>query len=121
MAMVLIVDDSPTEVHVMKTALEASGYETVVAVDGAEAIRLARSDRPNLVLSFVVMPGMNGFEATRALAADPATREIPVIMVTQKIERSDQIWALRQGAIDYLPKPFSTSDLVQKIRAVLSK
>jgi twitching motility two-component system response regulator PilH len=119
MALVLIVDDSPTEVHVIKTALEANGYETVVAVDGAEAIRLARSDRPNLILMDVVMPGINGFEATRALAADPATREIPVIMVTRKTERSDQIWGLRQGAVDYLPKPVSPMDLIEKIRAVL--
>ena len=120
MALVLIVDDSPTDVHVMQTALEKSGFRTASAADGGEGIRKARELHPDLILMDIVMPGLNGFQATRQLANDPQTSSIPVIMVTSKGQESDRIWGLRQGAVDYLVKPVATDQLVRKAQAALA-
>jgi twitching motility two-component system response regulator PilH len=120
MALILIVDDSPTEVHVIRTALEKHGYQTASAADGAEGIRLAKSMKPDLIFMDIVMPGVNGFQATRTLANDPETRRIPVIMVTSKSQETDRIWGMRQGAIDYLVKPISAEKLVEKAQAALA-
>ena len=120
MALILIVDDSPTEVHVIRKALEKHGYQTAAAADGAEGIRLAKSMKPDLIFMDVVMPGVNGFQATRTLANDPETRRIPVIMVTSKSQETDRIWGMRQGAVDYLVKPVSAEQLVEKAQAALA-
>jgi twitching motility two-component system response regulator PilH len=119
-ALILIIDDSPTEVHVMKKALEGSGFSTAVAADGQEGIRLAREMHPDLIFMDIVMPGMNGFQATRALANDPDTKSIPIVMVTSKNLETDRIWGLRQGAVDYMVKPVSASELVEKAQATLA-
>jgi len=119
-ALVLIVDDSPTDVHVMQKALEQSGFRTASAADGGEALRKARELHPDLILRDSVMPGLNGFQATRELANDPETRSIPVIMVTSKAQESDRVWGLRQGAVDYLVKPVAMDQLVQKAQAALA-
>ena len=115
MALILIVDDSPTEVHVMQKALERHGYKTASAGDGAEAIRKAKE-----IFMDVVMPGVNGFQATRKLASDPDTKSIPVIMVTSKDQETDRIWGMRQGAVDYLVKPVSMEKLIEKAQAALA-
>jgi twitching motility two-component system response regulator PilH len=120
MALILIVDDSPTEVHVMQKALEKGGYRTAVAADGQEGIRLAREMHPDLIFMDIVMPGMNGFQATRALVNDPDTSRIPIVMVTSKNQETDRIWGLRQGAVDYMVKPVSPSELVLKAQATLA-
>ena len=120
MALVLIVDDSPTDVHVMQQALELHGFTTAAAADGGEGLRLARELHPDLILMDIVMPGVNGFQATRELANDPTTRSIPVIMVTSKAQESDRIWGLRQGAVDYLVKPVTTDQLVRKAQAAIT-
>ena len=120
MALVLIVDDSPTDVHVMQKALEQNGFRTASAADGSEAIRKARELHPDLILMDIVMPGLNGFQATRQLASDPETRSIPVIMVTSKSQESDRVWGLRQGAVDYLVKPVAPDQLVRQAQAALS-
>jgi len=119
MALVLIVDDSPTEVHVLSGYLEKHGFETVAAADGREGIEKARELRPGLILMDVVMPGMNGFQATRELARDAETASIPIIMVTTKGLETDKIWGMRQGAVDYLVKPVTEAQLVEKVRAAL--
>jgi twitching motility two-component system response regulator PilH len=119
-ALVLIVDDSPTDVHVMQKALEQNGFQTASAADGSEAIRKARELHPDLILMDIVMPGLNGFQATRELASDPETRTIPVIMVTSKSQESDRVWGLRQGAVDYLVKPVPSDQLVRKAQAALA-
>ncbi len=121
MALVMIVDDSPTEVHVMKTALEKHGFETVAATDGSECLELAKRVRPDLILMDVVMPGVNGFQATRTLARDPATKTIPIVMISTKSQETDKIWGLRQGAVDFLVKPVSANALVAKAQEVLSR
>ncbi len=120
MALILIVDDSPTEVHVMQKALERHGYQTASAGDGAEAIRKAKEMKPDLIFMDVVMPGVNGFQATRKLASDPDTKAIPVIMVTSKDQETDRIWGMRQGAKDYLVKPVSMEKLIEKAQAALA-
>ena len=119
MSLIMIVDDSPTEVHIMKTALEKHGFQTMSAADGNECLTLAREVRPDLIFMDVVMPGLNGFQATRTLRRDPKTKSIPIVMVTTKNQESDRIWGMRQGAVDYLVKPVDASDLVAKANEVL--
>ena len=119
MANVLIVDDSPTEVHVLKGILEQGGH-AVSSADNAEAgIKAAKATKPDVILMDVVMPGMNGFQATRALTKDPETQHIPIIIVTTKDQETDRVWGLRQGAKDYVTKPVEGSDLLAKVQAVL--
>jgi twitching motility two-component system response regulator PilH len=115
----MIVDDSPTETHVLKTMLEGNGFLTLMASDGRQAIDVCRKEKPDLVLMDVVMPGINGFQATRTLHRDPETSTIPIIMVTSKNQETDKEWARRQGASDYLVKPVREGDLIGKIRAAL--
>jgi twitching motility two-component system response regulator PilH len=119
MARILIVDDSPTEIHVLKTMLEKHGFDICSAESAEEGIEKTKSEKPDLVLMDVVMPGMNGFQATRELSRNEETAGIPVIIVTTKDQETDRVWGLRQGAKDYLTKPVSESDLVSKINAVL--
>ena len=120
MTLVLIVDDSPTDQHVISRALESHGFETVLASDGQEALSIAESRQPDVILMDVVMPGMNGYQATRRLSRNPATAEIPVVMVTSKDEETDRVWGLRQGAVDYLTKPVGDDALVAAVRATTS-
>ena len=102
------------------TPLHAPSRGTAAAADGDEAIRKARELRPDLILMDIVMPGVNGYQATRQLANDPETRSIPVIMVSSKSQESDRVWGLRQGAVDYLVKPVSAEQLVRKAQAALA-
>jgi twitching motility two-component system response regulator PilH len=119
-ALILIIDDSPTEVHVMKTALEKGGFKTVTAKDGQEGVRLAKEMHPDLIFMDVVMPGMNGYQATRAIVNDPGTSSIPVVMVSSKGLETDRVWGLRQGAVDYMVKPVTPDTLVRKAQATLA-
>ncbi len=121
MALVLIVDDSPTEVHVIRGFLENNGFETDAAVDGGEGLEKARKLKPDLIIMDIVMPGMNGYQATRELSKDPETCAIPVLIVTTKGHETDRIWGLRQGAVDYLVKPVSEQELIEKIKAALGQ
>jgi len=119
-ALVLIVDDSPTEVHVLQAALEENGHATIAAGDGEAGLALARQKKPDLILMDVVMPGLNGYQATRQLARDPDTSSIPVIIVTTKGQETDRIWGMRQGAVDYIVKPVDTAELVSKAESALA-
>ena len=121
MALVLIADDSPTDQHILARALEKHGYETLVAKDGDEAIRLASQRAPDVILMDIVMPGMNGFQATRHLAQNPATAAIPIVIVSTKTQEADRVWGLRQGAVRYLTKPVSDDDLVAAVRDALKR
>ena len=120
MARVLIVDDSPTEIYVLKTMLEKHGHQTSQAGSAEEGIAKAKSDKPDLVLMDVVMPGTNGFQATRAICKDPETAKIPVIIVTTKSQESDKVWGIKQGAKDYITKPVEEGELMVKIKAALA-
>lgn len=119
MALVLIVDDSPTEQHIFCQALEKSGHDTLVANDGEEAIDVAMQSKPQVIVMDVVMPGMNGFQATRRLSKNPDTADIPVVIVSTKGQETDRIWGLRQGANQYLVKPVDAKQLVAAVEAAL--
>lgn len=119
MALVLIVDDSPTDQHVISTALQRHGFDTLVANEGEEAITLAEREHPDVILMDIVMPGINGFQATRQLTRDPQTAAIPIVILTSKNQDSDRAWAQRQGARDYLTKPVEESVLLTTITHVL--
>ena len=120
MASILIVDDSPTEVHVFKTMLEKNGHTVSVAVTGEEGIERAKEIVPDLVLMDIVMPGINGFQATRQLATNDITVNIPVIIVTTKDQETDKVWGIRQGAKDYIVKPVKEKDLIDRVNSVLA-
>ncbi len=119
-AAVLVVDDSRTILRVFTLMLEREGYLTIPAVDGAQAVALAKRHMPDLILMDIVMPGMNGFEATRILVNDPETKSIPIVMVSGTNLPSDQIWGMRLGAKGFLAKPVSRDVLLAKVRAVLA-
>lgn len=115
MAKVLIVDDSPTQVYTMKKLVEEWGYEALVAVNGDEALELAREQQPSVILMDVIMPGMSGFQTTRQLFKDQATHGIPVIFVSSRDGEADRVWAMRQGAIAYVTKPINPDMLYTAI------
>jgi twitching motility two-component system response regulator PilH len=117
---ILLVDDSPTERHSINEILVRCGYDVVLAEDGEQGIARAKADSPDLVLMDVVMPGMNGFQACRAITSDETTKHIPVILCTSKNQETDKVWGLRQGAKDYVTKPVEANELLGKI-AALSK
>lgn len=120
MARILIVDDSPTELYMLKTMLEKAGHEISAATSGEEGITKAKQDKPDLILMDVVMPGMNGFQATRKITSDPETANIPVIIVSTKNQETDRVWGLRQGAKDYLFKPVDEAEMVSKVESLLA-
>ncbi|MDX1605567.1 MAG: response regulator [Candidatus Competibacterales bacterium] len=119
MARILIVDDSPTETIAFRKMLSDRGHKIFTANNGEEGISMAREIKPDLILMDVVMPGLNGFQATRRLSKDPETADIPVIMVTSKDQETDRIWGMRQGAKEYVVKPPNPTDLMTKIEALL--
>jgi twitching motility two-component system response regulator PilH len=121
MARILIIDDSPTEIFALKRILEGAGYEVLSASNAESGLAKTRKEKPDLILMDVVMPGMNGFQATRRLAKDPETSKIPIIVVTTKDQETDRIWALRQGARDYVVKPPIQIELLAKIKALLTE
>jgi twitching motility two-component system response regulator PilH len=116
---ILIVDDSPTERHVLNDLLTKAGFEVVTSDNGEDAISKAKQVKPDLILMDVVMPGLNGFQATRAISRDPDTRTIPIILCTSKTQETDKIWGLRQGARDYIVKPVDRDELLGKINALV--
>lgn len=120
MSVILIIDDSPTELHLFQNMLERSGFGTLVADSGEDGLRQAKASLPDCILMDVVMPGMNGFQATRKLTQDPETSNIPVIIITSKDQETDKIWGMRQGAVEYLVKPIDAKQLVAKINAVMA-
>ena len=120
MAVVLIIDDSPTELHLFQNMLEKAGFDTLVADSGEEGLKVARTGRPDCILMDVVMPGMNGFQATRQLTRDPRTADIPIIMITTKDQETDKIWGMRQGAVEYVVKPVADKELVAMINSVMA-
>ena len=117
---VLIVDDSPTEMHVLRGILQKGGYRVITAVDGESGVAQAEHSKPDLILMDVVMPGLNGFQATRQLSRNPETSGIPIIMVTTKAQETDRAWGLRQGAREYVVKPVGAGELLKKIKLILN-
>jgi twitching motility two-component system response regulator PilH len=119
MVHVMVVDDSPTDKAYLKQMLERAGFQVLEAGSGQDAVAMARSQQPDCIVMDVVMPGMNGFQATRTLSKDPLTASIPVLVVSSKSQETDRLWALRQGAKEYIVKPVNEADLISKVKAVL--
>lgn len=115
---ILVVDDSPTERHFLSELLTKQGYQVVMAESGEEALTKAKQLKPDLILMDVVMPGLNGFQATRAITKEAETKDIPVIMCTSKGQETDKVWGMRQGARDYVVKPVNIDELLRKIAAL---
>ena len=120
MSRVLIIDDSATEVAHLRGILEQAGYDTLAAQSGEEGVAVAKSELPDVILMDIVMPDLNGFQATRQLSKHDATKNIPVIVVSTKSEETDRIWAMRQGAREYLTKPVDEGALVDAVNAALA-
>ncbi len=120
MARILIVDDSPSQLLGIQRIVEKLGHESLTAEDGAEGVEVAKRELPDMVLMDVVMPNLNGFQATRTLSREATTKHIPVILVTTKDQDTDRMWGLRQGAKAYLTKPFSEDELAEVIERIFS-
>jgi diguanylate cyclase (GGDEF)-like protein len=118
---ILIVDDDPDIRTFLELSLAMHGYEVVAATDGVEAVDLAREQRPALVLMDVMMPNLDGVEALRQLRADARTTDIPVMMVTAKVQGADKVTGLEQGADDYITKPFDPTELIARVQATLRR
>ena len=119
MAKILVVDDSPTQLTNLVKMVENQGHEAITASNGLEGIEQARAQKPDLILMDVVMPELNGFQATRKITKDPATQHIPVILVTTKDQHTDKVWGERQGAAGYIIKPPAEAELIGKINELL--
>lgn len=120
MARILIVDDSPTETYKFREILERHGHEVIEAANGADGVAVARAEQPNLVLMDVVMPGLNGFQATRQLTKGEDTAHIPIVIITTKDQETDRVWGKRQGARDYLTKPVDEDVLIKIVDRMLA-
>ena len=116
---ILLVDDEPGIVAIARDYLDRAGFRVVTAGDGPNALRLARSERPSLLVLDLMLPGMDGLDVTRALRGDPATRTLPIIMLTARVDETDRLIGLELGADDYITKPFGTSELLARIRTSL--
>ena len=119
MARSLLIEDSPTDVAVLTQLLERNGHQVMASGSAEDGIEVCKRELPDLVLMDVVLPGMNGFQATRALSRDPATGKIPVVIVSTKNMDVDRAWGLRQGAKDYMVKPPNEGALVARINELV--
>ena len=115
MARILIVDDSPSQLMSIRRIVEKLGHDALTAEDGAAGVEAAKRELPDLILMDVVMPNLNGFQATRSISREATTKHIPVILVTTKDQDTDRVWGMRQGAKAYITKPFSESELADVI------
>ena len=119
MSRVLIVDDSPSQLVGMKRTVEKLGHEVITAEDGAAGVEVAKRELPDLILMDVVMPNLNGFQATRTISKDPKTSHIPIVLVTTKDQDMDRVWGMRQGAKAYVTKPIDDAELTRVIKEYL--
>ena len=119
MARILIVDDSPSQLLGIKRIVEKLGHETLSAEDGAAGVEVAKQELPDLILMDVVMPNLNGFQATRTISKNAETAHIPIILVTTKDQETDKVWGMRQGAKAYVTKPIKEEELVKALQEFL--
>jgi twitching motility two-component system response regulator PilH len=114
----LIVDDSAADLANLKTILNDAGCSVITATGGAEAIAKAKADKPQIIFLDVVMPDMDGYEACRQLAADGATKSIPVVFVTSKGQKADKVWGELQGAKGHVAKPYSADQIIDQLKSL---
>ena len=116
---ILIVDDSRTQLYAMEKMLKSVGISTITAENGKQGILMARHKKPDLILMDIVMPEINGFQATRYLSRQPETSHIPIIIISGSNQESDKAWGLKLGAKDFMNKPVDKAELMQKIDVLL--
>jgi twitching motility two-component system response regulator PilH len=113
---ILVVEDSPTERQLIGKMLQDNGYRVLLAADGNEALAIVERERPALLLLDVVLPGPNGFQICRQLKSSPKTKDIRIVLVTSKNQESDRFWGMKQGADEYLAKPFNADELLASVK-----
>ena len=118
---VLIVDDSAADTREAATLLENAGHRVIAATNGYDGLSMARDEKPDLILMDIVMPGINGFQATRQLTRDEMTKNIPVIVISGKDQDCDKVWAMRQGARGYLVKHIEKAALLGAINEAIGE
>ena len=118
---ILVVEDEPNIIKLISFILKSSGYEVVEAEIGAEGIKKAKSEKPDMIILDVMMPKMDGFEVAKKLKADSATRNIPILMLSSKAQFEDKMKGIDSGDTDYITKPFDKEDLVQKVKECLEE
>lgn len=116
---IMVVDDSPTELKIMTEPFIPKGYNVITAMDGEEAIKMAESEKPDLIVLDVIMPKMNGFQVCRKIKTTPDLKGIKVILLTSKNQESDEFWGMKQGADAYMTKPFDSGELLAKAESLL--
>lgn len=119
MARILVVDDSPTETHKIVNTLSRVGHQVLTAATGSDGVNKAQEEQPDVILMDVVMPGINGFQATRQITRSDSTSHIPVIIVSSKNQDADRVWGERQGACGYLTKPVDDRTLINTVNGLL--
>lgn len=117
---ILIVEDSPTYLRKIADSLRGSGYKIITAIDGEEALEKAVLENPNLIVLDVILPKKNGFQVCRQLKTSPATQDIKILMMTSKSQDCDRFWGLKQGADDYMTKPYEDEELLNNIANLLN-
>ena len=117
---ILVVEDSPTYLRQITALLQESGYQTIAAIDGEQALEKAIREDPDLIILDIILPKKNGFQVCRQLKTTPSTRDIKIIMLTSKTLDSDRFWGLKQGADEYVTKPFVEQDLLANVTRLLS-
>jgi twitching motility two-component system response regulator PilH len=120
MARILVVDDSPTETHQLVNTLARQGHQVLTAATGSDGVDMASLEMPDIILMDVVMPGINGFQATRQIARNTQTSHIPIIIVSSKDQDADKVWGERQGACGYLTKPVDDRTLINTVNGLLA-
>ena len=116
---ILVVDDSPTEMRLVTTPLQGKGYRIITAVDGEDALEKASQEHPDLMLLDIILPKKNGFQVCRQLKTTPETQDIKIIMISSKNQDSDRFWGLKQGADEYMTKPFEDDELLANVAKFL--
>lgn len=119
MATVLVVEDTPSEMALMSHYLSEGGYRVIGAPSGQEGLDKAIAQKPDVIVSDIVMPGISGFELCRKLKRLPETSEVPVVLCSSKRQNIDRVWGMRQGAKAYLTKPYTRDELLEAVQMVL--
>jgi twitching motility two-component system response regulator PilH len=119
MATVLVVEDAPSEMELMSHYLREEGYSVIGALSGKEGLDKAIAQKPDVIVTDVVMPGFSGFELCRKLKRTPETQAVPVVICTSKKQDIDRLWGMRQGADAYLTKPYTREQLIQAVKTAL--
>lgn len=118
MITILVVEDTPSEQKLISLYLSEAGYNVITANSGQEALEKTISQKPDVIITDVVMPGMSGFELCRTLKKNPDTQKVPVIACTSKNQELDRLWGMKQGVDVYVTKPFQREELIRAVKSV---